>query len=340
MSDFESQPVEAKPGVSAASSGKATASLICGLLSFCIPFLAGLVAMILGLLALSDIRRSGDRMGGKGLAIAGLILGCIGTLLSLCIIPALLLPAIQAAREAARRQASMNNMKMIGLGIMNYHDTHRAFPPRGVEFKPSEDSGRLEPKLGLSWRVRLLPYIEHNALYEQFDFDVPWDHPTNEALIPLMPDMYRSPTQPTADGTTVYLGVVYPLDLNPQSIPDQSLTQYLRGTALDNGPLRRRPGFDRLSFADITDGTSNTIAVVEADLDQAVIWTKPADWELDVTNPHRGLGGLRPQGFLGLRVDASVTFISNSLDDTNMRRLFCRNDGEAVDELGGFSGRY
>ena len=78
---------------------------------------------------------------------------------------ALLLPAVQAAREAARRVASMNNMKQIGLGMHNYHDNYMSFPLAGSN----------DPKqgVGLSWRVRVLPFVESSVLYDQFDFREP-----------------------------------------------------------------------------------------------------------------------------------------------------------------------
>ena len=63
---------------------------------------------------------------------------------------------------------------------------------------------------------------------------------------------------------------------------------------------------------DFTDGTSNTILAVEADEDQAVIWTKPDDWEFDEENPFKGLGKLRQGGFFALFADGSVQFITST----------------------------
>jgi hypothetical protein len=87
------------------------------------------------------------------------------------ILIALLLPAVQAAREAARRSQCTNNMKQIGLALHNYHDVAKTFPPGGSLFLTT---GWGEPVAGYSNRgsdlVRLLPYIEQNALFQQIDF--------------------------------------------------------------------------------------------------------------------------------------------------------------------------
>lgn len=75
------------------------------------------------------------------------------------ILVGLLLPAVQAAREAARRMSCQNNLKQLGLSLHNYHDTNRRFPI-------GADSINC-----LSWRVRILPFIELSNLYQRFSFD-------------------------------------------------------------------------------------------------------------------------------------------------------------------------
>src|SRR5262245_1460172 len=98
--------------------------------------------------------------------IAGIaLLGCV------CVVPALLLPAVQKAREAARRTQSQNNLKQIGLAMYNYHDTLAMFPPSGIY---GEDGTAYH-----SWQTMILPYIEQQTLYNQIDFNVPWTDPRN-----------------------------------------------------------------------------------------------------------------------------------------------------------------
>lgn len=283
------------------SNGKATASLVLGVLSFCFSALAGIPAIILGVMALSTASRSRGRVGGQGLAIAGIVLGCIGTMMVFVQI-ALLLPAVQAAREAARRAESTNNLKIIGLGLHNYHDTYRKFPPA---FSADDDGKPL-----LSWRVHILPYIDQKPLYDRFNLDEPWDSPHNKQLIDQMPEVFQSPGADTGTTKTVYLAVVG-----------------------GNGPMQQtvfRDDGREVRIANITDGTAFTIAVVEANEDEALTWTKPDDWEFDPQNPRRGLGELRPVGFLALFVDGSVHFIRDSVDDETVSHLFCRSDGNDV----------
>lgn len=220
---------------------------------------------------------------------------------------ALLLPAVQSAREAARRTQSMNNLKQIALAMHNFHDVHRAFP---AAYNADQAGKPL-----LSWRVHILPYLDQNALYEQFHLDEPWNSPHNRALIAKMPMVYRSPNSTADPGKTVYLGNAGKSGIfiapEKKGDPQQSAAS-------------------GVSFGKITDGTSNTIMAVEADDLAAVIWTKPDDWEWDDKNPLAGLGGMRPNGFLVAMCDGSVRFVSRMVDRTMLKALFTKSGGEAV----------
>lgn len=207
---------------------------------------------------------------------------------------ALLLPAVQAAREAARRTQSSNNLKQIGLAFHNYHDVYRHFPQRALRDK--------DKKPLLSWRVAILPFIEEQALYEQFHLDEPWDSEHNQKLIKRIPAVYVNPNFDSPD-KTIYLAVSG------------------KGTALEG---------EERSFRDILDGTSNTVIAVEADPSEAVIWTKPDDWEFDPDQPMRGLGNLRPGIFSALFVDGSVHMISKEVDLDVLRAIMTASGGEVV----------
>jgi type II secretory pathway pseudopilin PulG len=211
------------------TSGKAIASLVLGLFAFPCNFFAGLPAIIFGALGLSDIGKSKGRLGGGGLAIAGIVCGSVGTLLSIPILIALLLPAVQAAREAARRAQCVNNLKQIGLAFHNYHDANNQLPPAA-----STDA---KGKRLLSWRVALLPYIEQQALYGQFKLDEPWDSPNNIKLLDKIPTTYRCPSD---------------------SLPGSTVTHYQ--VIVGQGSLFEGTGGH--SIAAITDGTSNTLLVI------------------------------------------------------------------------------
>jgi type II secretory pathway pseudopilin PulG len=227
--------------------------------------------------------------GGNPMAATAVI----GTLV------ALLLPAVQAAREAARRNQSMNNLKQIMLALHNHHDVRKAFPPQanvGDDGKPL-----------LSWRVHILPYLEQQALYQQFHLDEPWNSEYNKKLIEQMPPLYIHPgSKLTANqGKTNYLGV-------------QGEKFLFSGKSEGRG------------IREITDGTSNTIAIVQADDDHAVIWTKPEDYEPGKNDPDQGLGGLAGDIFLAAFCDGSVRAVSKQIDQGVLRALFTIDGGEVI----------
>lgn len=222
------------------------------------------------------------------------------------ILVALLLPAVQSARAAARRAQSSNNLKQIALAMHSYADALRGFP---AAYNTDPNGKPL-----LSWRVLILPFVEQSALYEQFHLDEPWDSPHNKKLIPLMPKVFRSPSSKAAPGKTVYLGnaiedgiFVAPKDKE-------------RGKKMPIG----------VSFRDIRDGTSNTIMVVEANDSEAVEWTKPADFSPNADNPLKGLGSMQPGGFNVAICDGSVRFIASVIDKKMFQALLTRNGGEVV----------
>lgn len=211
---------------------------------------------------------------------------------------ALLLPAVQAAREAARRVESMNNLKQIGLAMHNNLDVHGHFPPAASADKAGQPL--------LSWRVHLLPFLEEQALYDQFHLDEPWDSPHNRPLVDKMPQIYARPGSTAAPGQTTYLAVT------------------------GEGTVLGKKGGSKLF--EITDGVSNTILVVEADDNQAVPWTKPEDLAVAADDPLRGLGNARPGGFNALFADGSVRLIAATIDPDVLHAMFTAAGGEMVEQ--------
>ncbi|MFO0872123.1 MAG: DUF1559 domain-containing protein [Pirellulales bacterium] len=228
---------------------------------------------------------------------------------------ALLLPAVSAARQAASRARSANNMRQIGLAVHNYHDAYASFPLAG---SPDPEQG-----IGLSWRVRLLPYIEEGALHDRVDWNQPWNGPNNAYLTDQMPRTYQSPAVPESKSQTVYLALV-----DGEVVPRN-------GQPKDSN--RPRPIFSqdgrRSRMADVVDGTSNTLLAVEADADQAVPWAQPKDLVFDPLQPRRGLGKLHRGGFQVLMADGSVRFLSDQIDDQTLRNLTTRNDNNSIPPL-------
>ncbi len=230
----------------------------------------------------------------KGTQQAQVQIAVIGVLV------ALLLPAVQAAREAARRVSSSNNMKQISLAMHNYGQANRVLPPA---YKANKDGKPL-----LSWRVLILPYVEEAGLYDQFHLDEPWDSPNNKPLIAKMPKIYQNPNNgKLADGKTNYLTV--------------------------RGKKTIFSGGEGTSFGKIRDGLSNTIMTVEVPNESAVVWTKPDDFEYNEENPLKGLTGLRMGGFNVGMADGSVRFLRSSIDPKVLKALFTRDGGEPISDL-------
>jgi type II secretory pathway pseudopilin PulG len=215
------------------------------------------------------------------------------------ILVALLLPAVNSVRQAARRNQSQSNIRMIGLGLHSYNAQHERLPANIVD-----ENG----KPLLSWRVRLLPYLDESDLYDQFKLDEPWDSEHNRQLIPLMPVVFRNPSSTVADpGKTTYLGV-----------------------AGEGAVFGSKKG---LRFAEVRDGTSNTVAMVEANDDRAVVWTAPEDWQFDPDNPLAGLGEARGGIFLALMLDGSTHVISEDVDLAVFKALVTYAGGEVVGDF-------
>ena len=219
---------------------------------------------------------------------------------------ALLLPAVQQARESARRMQSGNNLKQLGLAMHMHHDTYKALP--------AAHSLTKDGKPALSWRVHVLPFIEQQRLYDQFHLDEPWDSEHNKKLIDKMPPTYRDPRSRAGEGMTTYLAVTG--KRGAIVAPAESE----KGKPIPKGD----------SFAEITDGTSNTIMIVEASDERATIWTKPDDYEPDPKDPLKGLLNRGAAGFQAAFCDGSVHFLSKSIDLETLRRLYMRNDGQPI----------
>lgn len=205
----------------------------------------------------------------------------------------LLLPAVQAARTAARRMQSSNNMRQFMLALLNYESAFKRFPPRASADK--EDGKPL-----LSWRVAILPFLEEQQLYQEFKQDEPWDSEHNIQLLDRMPNIYKHPDIDTPPGHTVYLA------------------PYGEGTGWPEETLR---------FRDITDGTSNSIALVEVTGELSVPWTKPEDLNLD---EHPGTSWMEATGAWVAFFDGSVQRLSTFVADEVLEALFTINGGEVV----------
>ena len=201
-------------------------------------------------------------------------------------------------RSRGDRTRSQNNLKQIGLALHSYHDANKFLPPAGI----TDGDG----KPLLSWRVAILPYVEQGALYQQFDLNKPWDHPTNKKLIAQMPAIYMVPGADAKEGETNYRVLVGP----------GTMFQVLKGEG--GQPVRRT------LITAAPDGTSNTIMAVEAA--QPTIWTRPDDLPYDPKGQLPKFG-VTPDGFNALMGDGSVRFIRASVREDVLRPYLTGNNG-------------
>lgn len=166
----------------------------------------------------------------------------------IAVLIALLLPAVQQAREAARRSQCRNNLKQIGLASHNYHDSNRCFP-----------FGQLDSAMGFSAMSQMLPYMDQAPLYMQINFNLPYNNAANDVPRLTHIPMLRCPSDVSQNlgsngGPTNYMAnkganVIWQDATGPNvGMPEQNGIFYFRS---------------KVTFADITDGASNTAAFSE-----------------------------------------------------------------------------
>ena len=188
---------------------------------------------------------------------------------------ALLLPAIQQAREAARATACRNNLKQIGVAMASHRTAQKALP--GVAISSSDG------KPLLSWRVAILPYLGEAELYSKFKLDEPWDSPANQALIASIPTVYACPSGELAEGKTTY-----------------RLISSGKSAYKDGKPVAA-------TALTALGGASAVPLVVDAGDEHAVAWTAPDlfDASQDIGGNHQaGVNMLFADGHVSLELDS------------------------------------
>jgi prepilin-type N-terminal cleavage/methylation domain-containing protein/prepilin-type processing-associated H-X9-DG protein len=218
------------------------------------------------------------RLAGFTLVELLVVIAIIGILI------ALLLPAIQAAREAARRSQCSNNLKQIGLALLNYHDSKRHFPEgysAAVKYTDTDDDDApIDTSAGWAWSTEILPYCEEQSLYSSLRLDLPVEDPLNKAGIATVigPYICRSdqgilgspPVITVTDGADTQLALAAPSSYTAICGDDQietghkleeSAEQSANPDASSHSGMFSRNSHVRI--AEVTDGTSKTIAVGE-----------------------------------------------------------------------------
>lgn len=204
-----------------------------------------------------------------------------------------MLPVLK--KDGRSMSGTRNNLRQVSLACLNFESAHGHLPADIVD-----ENG----KPLLSWRVRILPYVEQNNLFDSFRLDEPWDSEHNQKLLEQIPDLYSSTNPNVERGFTT-----------------------IRGNGGENGIFL--DGGKGARFRDISDGASNTIMTVNTSPEFAVEWTKPGALDGNTVDIGKLIGnqGEMPFSF----VDCSVSRLPKIKESDKFRLLFTRNDGQYTD---------
>ncbi len=215
----------------------------------------------------------------------------------------MLAPVVQTARNSAQTIQCSSNLKQIALALQAYAEEHGTFPPAYLMDKNNKPIH--------SWRVLILPYLGQESLYKQYDFTQPWDSPSNQTLMYLMPEVYSCATDPDAAASqeTNYMLIVGRRTVFPPASGTTRIDQ-------------------------ITDGLADTLLVVET-TNEAVCWMQPQDLDTRKLqfelNSGRGEPGSRhPGGAHIATADGEVHFLKDGITPDVLRALSTIAGGEPI----------
>lgn len=253
------------------------------------------------------------------------------------VLVAMLLPAVQAAREAGRRAECQSHLHQIGVALQAYHDVHRQLPQGCLEKRVprTKPNGRQ-----LAWSAEILPQLEEGMLWRQIDFNAAYDSPVNGSAAATLVSTYLCPStnrlaagregaivrRAATSGVTAY---------EAAAIDYGGIYGAAQVSPAANGVLL----YDEVvRFADITDGTSHTLAVAE---DTGRGDTQDGEWIngeniFDVSNPintqqHNEIWSDHQGGAMALWCDGSVTLLADRTELTVLRAICTRAGNDLID---------
>ena len=336
---------------------------------------------------MSNLKKLVPSVARRGFTLIELlvVIAIIGILISL------LLPAVQKVRETANTASCRNNLKQIGLALLNYENTRKVFPP-GHECHRYNGAGATngtitDPYYFSNWAIELLPYVEQDALYKLYDNSVfnghnnnrvvretfvkvyacPSDYNTNQLLAPetagrstggvaYRSSSYRGMSGVCCDGFNQWSGYPSEVQANLRACP--TMRGLLHSVDDWNGLVNER-------LANITDGTSNTLAVgerstrthMENGIARGTFWsdsfnlyslsgaynqsyTLLNDYDacisipgVDVARCKYGWGSFHPGGINFVFCDGHVTSISTSINMSVFTALATIANGEVIPDF-------
>jgi prepilin-type processing-associated H-X9-DG protein len=221
-------------------------------------------------------------------------------------------PSTGHPREGVFRTQCRNNLKQIGLAMDNYHSSHGLFPPSASGDKPT------------SWRVSILPYLDQGPLFDQYDQRRTWDEPSNANMARKKVEALICPSN----------------DFARQDPQERWFTAY----SMLTGPHTMGAKPAGTARKEITDGSSNTLFVVEA-CGAQIVWTEPRDVDVafqptgvNLNGPKKGtssgwLSGYHRNGVNVLLADGSVRFICANVEPAILKKLATIDDGEEIGDF-------
>lgn len=234
-----------------------------------------------------------------------LLIGIGGTVALVALLAILFQPVVEYSRASSHRRECAANLRRIGVALLAYEQAHGTLPPAFVE---DEAGNRLH-----SWRVLILPYLgpEEKTLAAEYDFSEAWDSQKNMKLMGKIPDVYRCHSDeaetPESENETSYLVFV--------------------------GKQTAFPGATPVSRAQVSDGTRQTIYVVEATA-TGIGWTEPRDLDDGQLTYQIGVdfGGNHRRGANVLLGTGEVRFLPENIDSQDVRGMATINGNEPIPE--------
>jgi len=207
---------------------------------------------------------------------------------------AAILFGVMVAQQSRKQATCDHNLQKIGLALHNYHDTYLSLPAGTIEVDGTPRH---------SWRTLLLPYLEHSSMHEKIRFSEPWDSPHNSQFHDKIPEVYRCPFHPESNKTS-YLAF------------DSEHSIFFANSGI--------------RFRDVTDGTANTVAVIETGT-PTVNWMEPRDieWEHEVSDP-TALVSPHLGAYHLLTVSGDVFYLPADTSFDEFHNMVHRHDGNVV----------
>jgi prepilin-type N-terminal cleavage/methylation domain-containing protein/prepilin-type processing-associated H-X9-DG protein len=261
-----------------------------------------------------DRQRAATLRRGFTLIELLVVIAIIGILIGL------LLPAVQAVRETARKISCQNNLKQVGIALHSYHNMHASLPTGCIEWR----SWRSPPSYRqYAWSALLLPFLEQQPLYDEIDFALPFDASENAEAAAARVTTYECPTAPYRElkrGQTDYGGLFGERLVNND--PETGVFLY------------ERP----VPFKAISDGLSSTLAVAEDVGGPDSEWINGRNVFVQagpINDVNAWIGdneirSLHGSGAMVLYVDGHTQFLTESIDTLVLGALITRERGEII----------